>query len=261
MTAEQSLQEMSDRFDVYYNNITSNSAPGLNEYEKSVFLTKAQEELIKNYFNPKGNKYNEGFDGNRKRQSDFLSLIREFSTSTVTPNTNGFYPGSYTCSAIQLQDALAIINEILIIKSSGGTEVSPFRVVVPISYEEYNRLMQKPYKYPPKGQAWRLFKSADTSVPSQYTSQCEFVIDYSIHGSGYTITYNARYIKRPSPIILQNLPSGLSIHGETSATPCELPESLHEEILQRAVELAKIAWTNTGQDNLQAVIESGKRSE
>lgn len=35
------LQEFSDEFDVLYNNITSNQAPGLNEYEKSVFLTKA----------------------------------------------------------------------------------------------------------------------------------------------------------------------------------------------------------------------------
>jgi hypothetical protein len=33
--------EFSDEFDIYYNNITSNQAPGLNEYEKSVFLTEA----------------------------------------------------------------------------------------------------------------------------------------------------------------------------------------------------------------------------
>ena len=29
--------EFSNQFDVFYNNITSNQAPGLNEYEKSVF--------------------------------------------------------------------------------------------------------------------------------------------------------------------------------------------------------------------------------
>jgi len=33
--------EFSNEFDLLYNNIMSNSAPGLNEYEKSVFLTKA----------------------------------------------------------------------------------------------------------------------------------------------------------------------------------------------------------------------------
>ena len=49
-------QEFSNEFDVLYNNIMSNAAPGLDEYEKSVFLTKAQNEVLKNYFNPQGNK-------------------------------------------------------------------------------------------------------------------------------------------------------------------------------------------------------------
>ncbi len=34
-------KEMSDLFDTLYNNITSNQAPGINEFDKSVFLTKA----------------------------------------------------------------------------------------------------------------------------------------------------------------------------------------------------------------------------
>ena len=69
--------EFSNEFDVLYNNIMSNQAPGLNEYEKSVFLTKAQNELVKNYFNKKslGNQEKEGFDENPKRQIDFSYLI------------------------------------------------------------------------------------------------------------------------------------------------------------------------------------------
>ena len=38
--------EFSSEFDILYNNIMSNTAPGLDEYEKSVFLTQAQEQLI-----------------------------------------------------------------------------------------------------------------------------------------------------------------------------------------------------------------------
>lgn len=34
-------REFSDRFDVLFANITSNQAPGIDEYEKSVYLTKA----------------------------------------------------------------------------------------------------------------------------------------------------------------------------------------------------------------------------
>ena len=39
-------EEWSIEFDLLYNNISSNQAPGLTEYEKSVFLTQAQEALI-----------------------------------------------------------------------------------------------------------------------------------------------------------------------------------------------------------------------
>ena len=59
-------QEFSNEFDVLYNSIMSNQAPGLDEYEKSVFLTKAQDEIIKSYFNPRKNKTQEGFDANER---------------------------------------------------------------------------------------------------------------------------------------------------------------------------------------------------
>jgi len=41
-----------------------------------VFLTKAQDEIVKAYFNPKTNKVQEGFDGNEKRQIDFSMIMR-----------------------------------------------------------------------------------------------------------------------------------------------------------------------------------------
>lgn len=69
-------EEFSNEFDILYNNITSNQAPGLDEYEKSVFLTKAQDEIIKSYFNPRLNKTQEGFDGNERRQIDFSMILK-----------------------------------------------------------------------------------------------------------------------------------------------------------------------------------------
>lgn len=50
------VEEFSDQFDILYNNITSNQAPGLDEYEKSIFLTRAQEDIVKGYFDPLLNK-------------------------------------------------------------------------------------------------------------------------------------------------------------------------------------------------------------
>lgn len=84
--------EFSNEFDVIYNNITSNQAPGLDEYEKSVFLNKAQEEVVKSYFSPKANKLMDGFDSSEERQIDFSMLIRSLpykELSIELSNTEG----------------------------------------------------------------------------------------------------------------------------------------------------------------------------
>lgn len=68
--------EFSNEFDVLYNQVNSNQAPGLDEYEKSVVLTKAQDEIVLMYFNPRGNKFLQGMDDSPEKQYDFSTLIR-----------------------------------------------------------------------------------------------------------------------------------------------------------------------------------------
>ena len=72
-----------------------------------------------------------------------------------------------------------------------------------------------------------------------------------------------RYLKYPKPIILTDLsvafPSeGLSIDGETAQSNCELNESLHREILDRAVELALRDYKP---QNLESKIQLDMRNE
>lgn len=43
-------EEFNREFDILYNNIMSNQAPGLNLYEKSLFLTQAQEDIVKELY-------------------------------------------------------------------------------------------------------------------------------------------------------------------------------------------------------------------
>ena len=64
-----------------------------------------------------------------------------------------------------------------------------------------------------------------------------------------------RYIKRPKPIILGDL-GKVTIEGLSTVTECELPEELHPEILQRAVELAKAAYLG----DLNSTISVGNAS-
>lgn len=236
-------QEFSNEFDVLYNNIMSNQAPGLNEYEKSVFLTKAQNEILKNYFNPKGNKYQEGFDGSAKRQIDFSKITV---TKILKSTTNASY-GKIDCRSELYEfpdDVFIVINETI-----SFTDSSPL-VVIPIAYDEYIVYMTKPYKYPIKSQAWRILNSGTSS------RLIEVITPKALADSTYTI----RYIKTPSPIVLTDLNdnfSELSINGVNTITNCELDEILHPEILQRAVELAKAAYVG----DVTSTVELGQRSE
>jgi hypothetical protein len=241
-------QEFSSEFDILYNNIMSNAAPGLDEYEKSVFLTKAQEEILKNYFNPKGNKYQEGFDDNEKRQIDFSSLVTAI---TIPSYSNSQYIKIDDRSLLFLMpnDMLFALNEVCEITENN---INRLVNVVPISFIEYSRLISKPYKQPLKNQCWRLISSN-----FEKDRVFELILPF---GSIVPGSYRIRYISRPAPIILVDLSTeypGLSINGITSVTECELGPSIHYEILQRAVELAKSTYTG----DLRTMVELGQRSE
>ncbi len=235
-------------FDVLYNNITSNQAPGLNAYEKSIFLTKAQDEILKNYFNPKskGNNLQEGFDGNAKRQVDFSMLTTVANTRSSRFSAPLFDTRSNTKSVSLPSDMMMVINEVVEVDRNDERVLLQ---VIPIKFDEYSRLMSKPYKRPLKYQAWRL-------INSNTANRADIVIGPSDSMAKYTI----RYIRRPKPIIVSDL-DGLTIEGLSDTQGCELDPILHEEILQRAVELAKVAWTATGQDNVQVMMQAGQRSE
>lgn len=241
-------EEFDNMFDVLYNNITSNQAPGLNAYEKSIFLTKAQDEILKNYFNPKskGNNLQEGFDGNAKRQVDFSMLTTVASTRSSRFSAPLFDTRSNTKSVSLPSDMMMVINEVVEVDRNDERVLLQ---VIPIKFDEYSRLMSKPYKRPLKYQAWRL-------INSNTANRADIVIGPSDSMAKYTI----RYIRRPKPIIVSDL-DGLTIEGLSDTQGCELDPILHEEILQRAVELAKVAWTATGQDNVQVMMQAGQRSE
>ncbi len=328
------IQEFSDQFDVLYNNIISNQAPGLNEYEKSLFLTKAEKEIVKNYFTAqsKGNNIGQGFDDSAKRQADFSILMKtgscvpvsigegadtanmflciytvngvshkqlradivlkdlhgdeptfdEVSTYSVNADKECTIDGTeYIVSNFPIaaggqfkvikvnkeeietriddrsnvyrypQDVFVVVNESL------KTNAGKYLQVIPLKYDEYTRLMSKPFKRPLKNQAWRLMNSGTIGTDGNASKYVEVITNVGDN----IATYGIRYVRVPKPIIVGDL-DGLTIDGvSTVSTKCEIDPMLHEDILQRAVELAKIAWTQTGQDNTQVVMQAGQRSE
>lgn len=246
---------MRTRFDVLYNNIASNSAPGLNDYEVSLFLTSAEEEVLKNYFNPKGNKYQEGYDGSSKRQVDFSNVTKVFTVVSPEEDTSSapvfhdavFDNRSTSRSTAFPSDVWLPIHERVVVLRDGCTVNLK---VVPITYQEYDRLMSKPFKYPLKYQAWRLLNTSDGRNVDIVVGPNDSIAEYTI-----------RYVRRPLPIIVGDIESytinGYPTQEVTAPISCELDPIIHEEILQRAVEMAKAAW----QGDISTSIQLGQRSE
>lgn len=247
--------EFDVQFDVLYNNVTSNQAPGLNAYEKSVFLTKAQLQLVQEYANPRVDGTGGGFDGSPRRQVDLSSIILTEELSDVGSPTGyiRINPMSFIFSIAVGEDGLshspvAILNEsVSVVKEVNGTNQYYNLVVQPLSYAEYQRVMLKPYKYPPKGMAWRLMNNG---------SHVEIISPLLV---GNTVSYIIRYMRKPTPIILESLSGlGVTIDGETNTMTSELPEELHQEILERAVTLAKIAWQGATMTQTALAVQAGK---
>lgn len=247
--------QLSEGFDILYNNITSNQSPGLDEIEKSFFLNKAQDELLKSYFNPRLNKTQQGFDNNERRQIDFSNLINISKITTVTDNikiesengiiknkTDIFEVLSDNSINVSLpNDIFLILNETLKVARNGDDKVLN---VIPIDYKEYNLKMSKPYKRPLKNQAWRINLNLVNIKENNTTSASKIV--QLIAGVGDIFEeYIIRYIKKPNQIDLTN-----------DSKTCELDEILHQELLQRAVELAKAAYIG----DLGTMISTGMNS-
>ena len=305
------LSEFDNQFDVLYNNITSNQAPGLDLYEKSSFLTKAQNELVKNYFDPnsKGNSLGKGFDESAIRQMDFSNLLESIEKAPINDipvidhrakvyelPTNVFiiineeialkggitsytetiyytWNGDSWLGSTSIADDVTIKGTISSVSELPKTELTigdiyavavsinnsttlATRQVIPISFQEYMRLMSKPFKEPLKRQAWRLMTKGGTANKIEIILPSTDLTKYPIRN------YVIRYVRKPKPIILTDLSDygDLTIEGQSSASMCELNESTHDAIIQRAVELAKIAWAGDAND-IQTTVTSGQRSE
>ena len=246
-------EQFSNEFDVLYNSITSNQAPGLDEYEKSIFLNRAQDEIVKSYFNPKTNKVQEGFDGTERRQIDFSMITK----SRIYQNfdTSLFDSREQVKSVTIEDDILMLINEYLevnrplIMRPGAPTPVRSEQVrltVLPITYVEYSRLMSKPYKWPLKNQAWRLIGNRGERKNVEL-----------IAGPFDTITkYAIRYVKRPRAIRLADF-GNMTIDGESTPQCCELDPILFPEIIQRACELASAVYKG----DLQSQLVLGQTSQ
>lgn len=253
--------EFSHEFDIAYNSIASNSAPGIDVYEKSVYLTRAQLEIVNNYFNPKGNKYQTGFEQSSKRRVDLRELVKgEVSVTAAAGNSDDRISEELSQMYRIKNDVFLIIQEKAKVSSTDACINDTYIKVKPITHDEYNTQENNPFKKPDQSVIWRLDYST-ISFGGQEAADDVRVVELL---SPYTVTqYKYRYVKYPEPIILANLSSeypneSLTIDGVFIAQTCKLNESIHREILNRAVEMAVADYAP---EKLKQKVELNQRNE
>ena len=210
-------QEFSNEFDILYNNIMSNQAPGLDDYEKSVFLTQAQEEfLIGVYSGRLLQSFEETEEIRRYLNTNIKTEVLASSTYEIPTSSNSKF-------FIAPNDLWFIVDEFA---KLGDSE--KYIEVVPVTHDAFNRLRNNPFKKESKRRAIRLGQENNAGL-------IEVISESSI--KDYTI----KYISKPSPIILTDLSlysGSLEIDGQQSPKTCELNPVTHRYILKLAVELA-----------------------
>lgn len=193
-----------------------------NEYEKSLFLTKAQEEIAISLYNGK-NPYNESFEQTEELRRYLAPLIKEARLEPIT-TTNGMPLGVDSKSKFfTLPDSLWFITYESAIISDGKCEGDDSLDVYPVTQDEYHKIKRNPFRGANSRRALRLDLSENNiEVVSKHT----------------VIGYYLRYLRKIRPIILVELFNDLTIEGEQHPNGSELHETLHQRILELAVQMA-----------------------
>ena len=224
-------EEFSNGFDTMLNSYSASAKFGeestrqsivLDEYEKSLFLTKAQEDIVTSLYNGK-NPYGDSFESTEEIRRYLSNLIAEKYLKPIT-NTSGTPLGiTSTSTFFTLPEDLWFITLESVITSNSKCRNEVYIKVYPTKQDEYLSIKDNPFRGANDRRALRLDLSE-----GNVEIICKYMID----------AYYVRYIKKVPPIILEDLPNELTIEGKNEACDCTLHEALHQKILERAVQIA-----------------------
>lgn len=220
-------KEFSDGFSTLLNSFGITPNITLDEYEKSTFLTNAQEQLIIDIYSGRNVIYGKSFEQTEEIRRYLSNLVETYETSTKVTGKLGLSQDSVFFEIPQ--DTWFITYEVAFLKDSrlgclDGIEAS----VVPLPQDDLYRAKDNPFRGPSKDRVLRLDIKSNLA---------ELISKYNVD------KYLMRYISQPTPIILVDLPDGLSINGVSTESECELNPVVHRAILERAVQLAIISKT------------------
>lgn len=218
-------EEFSNEFDNLVNkNIAKpfgvDSTPlEFDEYEKSMFLTKAQENVVISLY--RGTLTGDSFEKTEELRRYLNELIKTYTTTNKVEN-EGLTDNSYFFDIPD--DVWFITYESAVSQDERlGCAKGTVMEVVPTAQDDLYKTSRNPFRGPNKRRVLRL------DVEGKVV---ELISKFDID------KYQIRYLAKPEPIILIDLPEDLSINGLTKKTECILNPAIHRVILETAVDLA-----------------------
>lgn len=216
------VQEFSNSFDTLLQPYITKDINGnqnnlaFDEYEKSIFLTKAQEQIVLELY--------QELEQSEEVRKYLSNLIKTDNYVPVGEQDGTLINNNFKSYKVEISnDILFMIYEQCTLSDENNCINNKIVSVVPTIHDDLDKVLKNPFKSPNSRKIIRL----------DFDNKIELISKYNISN------YKVRYLKKPNPIILVALEDNLSINnGDTKVSNGETNPILHERIVQRAVQLA-----------------------
>ena len=216
------VQEFSNSFDtllqpyIAKESFSEQNNLAFDEYEKSIFLTKAQEQIVLELY--------QELEQSEEVRKYLSNLIKTDNYVPVGEQDETLINNNFKSYKVEISnDILFMIYEQCTLSDENNCINNKIVSVVPTIHDDLDKVLKNPFKSPNNRKVIRL----------DFDNKIELISKYNISN------YKVRYLKKPNPIILVSLEDNLSINnGDTEVSNGETNPILHERIVQRAVQLA-----------------------
>ena len=214
------IQEFSNSFDtllqpyIAKESFSEQNNLAFDEYEKSIFLTKAQEQIVLELY--------QELEQSEEVRKYLSNLIKTDNYVPVGEQDETLINNNFKSYKVEINnDILFMIYEQCTLSDENNCINNKIVSVVPTIHDDLDKVLKNPFKSPNSRKVIRL----------DFDNKIELISKYNISN------YKVRYLKKPNPIILVKL-EDLNIDKKQEVSNGETNPILHERIVQRAVQLA-----------------------
>ena len=214
------VQEFSNSFDtllqpyITKESFSEQNNLAFDEYEKSIFLTKAQEQIVLELY--------QELEQSEEIRKYLSNLIKTDNYVPVGEQDETLINSNFKSYKVEISnDILFMIYEQCTLNDENNCINGRIVSVVPTIHDDLDKVLKNPFKSPNSRKVIRL----------DFDNKIELISKYNVSN------YKVRYLKKPNPIILVKL-EDLNIDKKQEVSNGETNPILHERIVQRAVQLA-----------------------